>query len=137
MKTLSYYQNLREEYACIIPETAPAYELIEALDVLIAGLQHTQAQKLPDGWDVAINYFGKPIEKQPHFLGVPVNLPEGWGISLNSDTITLRDGKGHRVAIAFLNITGGYSMYWDGKYETTLENQTYAIKWLNGKANDI
>lgn len=54
MKTLSYYQNLRDDYACIIPKTAPAYELIEALDVLIASLQ--------------------PKEEQPHFLGVPVTL---------------------------------------------------------------
>lgn len=60
MKTLSYYKQLRESYACIIPKTAPAYELIEALDVLIAILQ--------------------PDETQPHFLGVPVNLPPGWRI---------------------------------------------------------
>lgn len=61
MKTLSYYQNLREEYACIIPKTAPAYELIEALDVLIGSLQpddsnysifdyHGQQFRIPKGW---------------------------------------------------------------------------------------
>ena len=60
MKTLSYYEQLRESYACIIPKTAPAYELIEALDALIASLQ--------------------PDEMQTHFLGVPVNLPPNWCI---------------------------------------------------------
>lgn len=61
MKTLSYYKQLRESYACIIPKTAPAYELIEALDALIASLQPNDANysifdyygqqlRIPKGW---------------------------------------------------------------------------------------
>lgn len=61
MKTLSYYKQLRESYACIIPKTAPAYELIEALDVLIASLQ-------PDDANYSIfNYYGQQL-----------HIPKGW-----------------------------------------------------------
>ncbi len=118
MKTLSYYQNLREEYACIIPKTAPAYELIEALDVLIASLQPQP-------------------ENQPHFLGVPVNLPKGWGISINHDsnTITLTDHRGYRVAAAYRKINGNYGIWLEGKHKTTLKTQKDAIEWLCDKAN--
>lgn len=118
MKTLSYYQNLREEYACIILKTAPAYELIEALDALIASLQ--------------------PDENQPHFLGVPVNLPKGWVIAINheSDTITLSDDSGNRRAIVYENFKGAYAIWWDGKRKTALETQKEAIQWLNDKVNN-
>lgn len=118
MKTLSYYQNLREEYACIIPKTAPAYELIEALDVLIASLQ--------------------PKEEQPHFLGVPVNLPKGWGIVSHHDSnniIILSDQRGVRRAYVYRNIEGNHVIWWDGKYKTTVKTQKDAIQWLNREAN--
>lgn len=116
MKTLSYYKQLREEYACIIPKTAPAYELIEALDALIASLQ--------------------PDETQPHFLGVPVNLPKGWVIAINheSDTITLCDHRGDRRGSVYRKLNGEYAIWWDGKYETTLGTQKEAIQWLNDAA---
>lgn len=118
MKTLSYYKQLRDDYACIIPKTAPAYELIEALDVLIASLQ--------------------PDETQPHFLGVPVNLPKGWGISCNtsSNTIVLTDHCGYRIAVAYPNIDGEYVIWWEGKYKTVLKTQQDAVRWLNDKANN-
>lgn len=118
MKTLSYYQNLRDDYADIIPKTAPAYELIEALDVLIASLQPQP-------------------ETQPHFLGVPVNLPKGWVIAINheSDTITLTDSRGVRVAAAYRKINGNYGIWLEGKHKTTLRTQQDAIEWLNREAN--
>lgn len=117
MKTLSHYQKLREDYACIIPKTAPAYELIEALDDLIASLQ--------------------PKEEQPHFLGVPVNLPKGWVISIyhDSNTINLRNHNGWRVAVVYPNIGDKYVIWWEGRYQTTLESQREAIKWLCDKVN--
>lgn len=113
MKTLSYYKQLRESYACIIPKTAPAYELIEALDVLIASLQ--------------------PDENQPHFLGVPVNLPKGWTISINheSNIITLRDHRGSRRAYAYQNLKGEYAIWKDGEYKITVETQQDVVRWLN------
>lgn len=116
MKTLSYYQNLRDDYAEIIPKTAQAYELIEALDVLIASLQP---------------------ENQPHFLGVPVNLPKGWGIAINheSDTITLCDHRGVDRAYVYRKLNGEYAIWWDGKRKTTLKTQKEAIQWLNDKVN--
>lgn len=118
MKTLSYYKQLREDYACIIQKTAPAYELIEALDVLIASLQ--------------------PKEDQPHFLGVPVNLPKGWVIAINheSDTITLCDHRGDRRAVAYPTGKGSHVVWWEGKYKTTLKTQQDAIEWLNDKVNN-
>lgn len=117
MKTLSYYKQLRESYACIIPKTAPAYELIEALDVLIASLQ--------------------PKEEQPHFLGVPVNLPQGWCISIHHDSnvINLRNHHGCKVAAVYPNVHGEYGIWWEGIYQTTLETQREAIEWLNDKVN--
>lgn len=116
MKTLSYYQNLRDDYACIIPKTAPAYELIEALDVLIASLQ--------------------PDETQPHFLGVPVNLPQGWCISFNHEfnLITLIDPRGVRRGSVYQNFKDGHTIWWDCKYKTTLKTQREAIQWLNDAA---
>lgn len=61
MKTLSYYKQLRDDYACIIPKTAPAYELIEALDAIIASLQ-------PDDSNYSIfDYYGQQLR-----------LPKGW-----------------------------------------------------------
>lgn len=63
MKTLSYYKQLRESYACIIPKTAPAYELIEALDVLIASLQ----PKEDDGNYSIFEYYGQQLR-----------IPKGW-----------------------------------------------------------
>ena len=117
MKTLSHYQKLREDYACIISKNAPAWELIEAIDDLIASLQ--------------------PKEDQPHFLGVPVNLPKGWGISINHDsnTITLTDHRGYRVAAAYRKINGNYGIWLEGKHKTTLKTQQDAIEWLNREAN--
>lgn len=119
MKTLSYYQNLRDDYADIIPKTAPAYELIEALDVLIASLQQ------------------QPKEEQPHFLGVPVNLPKGWSIVSHHDNhqITLMDSRGVRRAYVYRNIEGNHVIWWDGKYKTTVKTQKDAIEWLNREAN--
>lgn len=118
MKTLSYYKQLRESYACIIPKTAPAYELIEALDVLIASLQQQP-------------------ETQPHFLGVPVNLPLGWSIVNHHDNrqITLMDSRGFRRACVYRNIEGNHVIWWDGKYKTVLKTQKEAIEWLNREAN--
>lgn len=118
MKTLSYYKQLRESYACIIPKTAPAYELIEALDVLIASLQ--------------------PDETQPHFLGVPVNLPKGWCISFNHEfkIITLSDPRGVRRGSVYQNIKDDHVIWWDCKYKTTLKTQKEAVQWLNDKANN-
>lgn len=117
MKTLSYYKQLRESYACIIPKTAPAYELIEALDALIASLQ--------------------PKEDLPHFLGVPVNLPLGWGIAINheSNVITLSDFGGARRGFVYLNIEGDHVIWWEGKYKTVLKTQKEAIQWLNREVN--
>ena len=119
MKTLSYYKQLRESYACIIPKTAPAYELIEALDALIASLQSK--------------------EEQPHFLGVPVNLPKGWVIAIYHDSnnlITLSDDRGVRRGSVYQNLKGGHVIWWDCKYKTTLKTQKEAIEWLNDKANN-
>ena len=120
MKTLSYYQNLRDDYADIIPKTAPAYELIEALDVLIASLQPQP-------------------ETQPHFLGVPVNLPKGWSIVSHHDNhqITLMDSRGVRRAYVYRNIEGTHVIWWDGKYKTAVKTQKEAIEWLNDKANKL
>lgn len=118
MKTLSYYKQLRDDYACIIPKTAPAYELIEALDVLIASLQQ---------------------ETQPHFLGVPVNLPKGWVIDIDheTDTITLCDHRGvDRAYVVYRKLNGEYAIWWDGKRKTTLGTQREAIEWLNREANN-
>lgn len=118
MKTLSYYQNLRDDYACIIPKTAPAYELIEALDALIASLQ--------------------PKEEQPHFLGVPVNLPKGWVIAIDheTDTITLCDHRGVDRAYVYRKLNGEYAIWWGGKRKTTLKTQKDAVRWLNDKVNN-
>lgn len=117
MKTLSHYQNLRDDYACIIPKTAPAYELIEALDDLIKLMQ--------------------PKEELPHFLGVPVNLPKGWVIAINheSDTITLCDHRGVRRGSVYRTLNGEYAIWWDGKRKTTSGTQREAIEWLNREAN--
>lgn len=68
MKTLSYYKQLRESYACIIPKTAPAYELIEALDVLIASLQ-------PDDSNYSIF----------EFYGQQLHIPKGWCMARDDD----------------------------------------------------
>lgn len=74
MKTLSYYKQLREDYACIIPKTAPAWELIEALDVLIASLQPTQ----DDSNYSIFNYYGRQL-----------HIPKGWRmVSEGKHTIT-------------------------------------------------
>lgn len=204
MKTLSHYQKLREDYACIISKTAPAYELIEALDDLIASLQpHPDAASgtriidvvgvsvpFPEHWDLVQHTQGSvlftlhdrtrqrghvcktqitnhyvvsfdgvtrgdfnnlpgalcclsnasvnvPAEEQPHFLGVPVNLPKGWAISIHHDSnmINLRDLNGYRVAVVYPNIDGEYVIWWEGKYKTTLETQKEAIRWLNREAN--
>ena len=114
MKTLSYYKQLRESYACIIPKTAQAYELIEALDALITSLQ------------------------QPHFLGVPVNLPKGWSISYNhsNNIINLSDDRGVRRGSVYQNLKVGHVIWWDCKYKTTLKTQKEAIEWLNREANN-
>lgn len=118
MKTLSHYQKLREDYACIIPKTAPAWELIEAIDDLIKLIQ-------------------PPVENQPHFLGVPVNLPEGWAISVNhsNNLITLKDNHNYRRGVVYPNIKGDLVIWWDGKYKTTLKTKKEAIEWLCNKAN--
>ena len=60
MKTLSYYKQLRESYACIIPKTAPAYELIEALDTLIAQIDDDNNYSIFD-------YYGQQF-----------HIPKGW-----------------------------------------------------------
>lgn len=204
MKTLSYYQNLRDDYACIIPKTAPAYELIEALDAIIAHLTpHVDAAPntriidvcgvsiaFPEYWDlvqhtqgcvvftlhdrtrqrghvcktkttnryvvsfdgVTIGDFSHlpgalcclsnasvnvPAENQPHFLGVPVNLPKGWSIVSHHDNhqITLMDSRGVRRAYVYRNIEGNHVIWWDGKYKTVLKTQKEAIEWLNREAN--
>lgn len=117
MKTLSYYKQLRESYACIIPKTAPAYELIEALDVLIASLQ--------------------PDETQPHFLGVPVNLPKGWLFSVDDiNHVRLTDCYGDVRATVYATIQGDFNVVWGDKYITHTETQREAIKLLNDKANN-
>lgn len=205
MKTLSYYKQLRESYACIIPKTAPAYELIEALDAIIAHLTpHVDAAPgtriidvvgvsvpFPEHWDLVQHTQGSvlftlydrtrqrghvcktqitnhyvvsfdgvtrgnfnnlpgalcclsnasvnvPAKEQPHFLGVPINLPKGWVIAINheSDTITLCDHRGVRRGLVYRNLKGGHVIWWDCKYKTTLKTQKEAIQWLNGKAND-
>lgn len=84
MKTLSYYQNLREEYACIIPKTAPAYELIEALDVLIASLQPTQD-------DINYSIFD--------YHGQQFRIPKGWRM--------VREGNGDYTLIDASNVAYG------------------------------
>lgn len=77
MKTLSYYKQLREDYACIIPKTAPAYELIEALDALIASLQ-------PDDANYSIfDYYGRQL-----------HIPKGWRM--------VREGK-HTVTYTLID----------------------------------
>lgn len=117
MKTLSHYQKLREDYACIIPKTAPAYELIEALDVLIGSLQSER--------------------EQPLFLGVPVNLPLGWAIVIDHErnVIILTDHGGVRRAIVYETLKGEYAIWWDGKHKTTSKTQPDAVRWLNEKVN--
>lgn len=118
MKTLSHYQKLREDYACIIPKTAPAWELIEAIDDLIKLIQ-------------------PPVENQPHFLGVPVNLPKGWSIHYHtsSDIIVLRGNKGFTKGVVYRSIKNEHIIHWDGVYAVTLETQKEAIEWLCDKAN--
>lgn len=115
MKTLSYYQKLREDYACIIPKTAPAYELIEALEALIVSLQ-----------------------PEPTFTDVPVDLPKGWAITINhsDNTISLTDSRGVRRAYVYRNLKGAYAIWWDSKCKTTLKTQKEAIQWLRDKAID-
>lgn len=204
MKTLSYYKQLRESYACIIPKTAPAYELIEALDAIIAHLTpHVDAAPgtriidvvgvsvpFPEHWDLVQHTKGSvlftlhdrtrqrghvcktqitnhyvvsfdgvtrgdfnnlpgalcclsnasvnvPAENQPHFLGVPVNLPKGWVIAIyhESDTITLTDSRGVRRGSVYRNLKDGHVIWWDCKYKTTLKTQKDAIEWLNREAN--
>lgn len=205
MKTLSYYKQLRDDYACIIPKTAPAYELIEALDALIAHLTpHVDSAPgtriidvvgvsvpFPEHWDLVQHTQGSvlftlhdrtrqrghvcktqitnhyvvsfdgvtrgdfnnlpgalcclsnasvnvPAKEQPHFLGVPVNLPKGWTISIHHDsnTISLLDHNDYRIAVAYRNINGEYVIWWEGKYKTVLKTQKEAIQWLNDKANN-
>ena len=70
MKTLSHYQKLREDYACIIPKTAPAYELIEALDDLIA--------KIDDDNNYSIfDYYGQQF-----------HIPKGWRMEREGKHVT-------------------------------------------------
>lgn len=203
MKTLSHYQKLREDYACIISKNAPAWELIEAIDDLIKLLTpHPDAAPdtrivdasgvsvaFPEGWslvphapgwvvytlhdikrqrgiisktkrnsflvefdNVTIGDYNHlpgavcclsnasvnvPVENQPHFLGVPVNLPKGWSIVSHHDNhqITLTDSRGVRRAYVYRNIKGNHVIWWDGKYKTTLKTQKEAIEWLNREAN--
>lgn len=70
MKTLSYYKQLRESYACIIPKTAPAWELIEALDALIA---HLTPQATTQGYSIF------------EFYGQQLRIPEGWHMARDDD----------------------------------------------------
>lgn len=197
MKTLSHYQKLREDYACIIPKTAPAYELIEAIDDLIKLMTSDDGRnmvdvapglviEIPTGWtlnkhDVGYVKFtlhdqdggrGGISEREncfvttfdnitlgnfsnarsafdclskhamnsvnlPHFLGVPVNLPKGWAISINHDSnvINLRNLNGSNLAAVYPNVHGEYGIWWEGIYQTTLETQREAIEWLNDKVN--
>ncbi|UVD31663.1 hypothetical protein Pondi_00022 [Escherichia phage Pondi] len=197
MKTLSHYQKLREDYACIISKNAPAWELIEAIDDLIKLMTSDDGRnmvdvapglviEIPTGWtlnkhdvgyvkftlhdqgggrggiserencfvttfdNITLGNFSNARSafdclskhamnsvNQPHFLGVPVNLPKGWGISIHHDsnTISLLDHNGYRVAAAYQKIKGNYGIWWEGKYYTTLKTQREAIEWLNDKAN--
>lgn len=52
MKTLSHYQKLREDYACIISKNAPAWELIEAIDDTDYSIfdYYGQQLRIPKGW---------------------------------------------------------------------------------------
>lgn len=74
---------------------------------------------------------------QPHFLGVPVNLPKGWVIAINheSDTITLCDHRGDRRYSVYRTLDGEYAIWWGGKRQTTSGTQREAIEWLNREAN--
>jgi hypothetical protein len=203
MKTLSHYQNLREDYACIIPKTAPAWELIEAIDDLIKLIQpHPDAAPgtrivdasgvsvpFPEGWslvphnpgwvlytlhdvkrqrgiisktkrnsflvefdNVTIGDFNNlpgalcclsnasvnvPVESQPHFLGVPVNLPEGWKFSYHTSTgeIVLRDTESFENGVAIITSKSTYAMWWNNEHAVTLETQKEAVEWLCDKAN--
>lgn len=98
MKTLSYYKQLREDYACIIPKTAPAWELIEALDALIASLQPTQ----DDSNYSIFNYYGQQLR-----------IPKGWYM--------MREGK-HTITYTLVDANNVAF----GKVRRTTEGHAWA-----------
>lgn len=112
MKTLAYYENLRDAYMSLSNPSVTAQLLIETLEDLIALYQ-------------------EPAKDLPLFLGVPVDLPPGWRILIDDiKVIRLIDNYDLIRGVIHPCIQGGYNINWDKEYLDHRQDQVEAIKFL-------